>query len=696
MKKTALLIALAMIFCVVFTSCGKPKPNSDGSVSSAGNPFDIENSGNENSTIGSYRLGLRDNQGDGSFTYNGESVRIPMFICGDEVKTEVGFLAFANGVAQNYEIQIDGKTIAENEQMHIFNLVPSETIEFDLLITPTSGNVGDKIGVYFAGILIPSYMPESENNPAFGVYHNALQMTPLTISIDKQPPNTDFSSLKNGALNTIPKEKLDEYKNADGTNELDYAPVFELSGNQNADKISGKGKTQLSFKAYGGDTALYRTTIYVNHKPVLVNGKNFLEYAIEKGKVTECKFEIDISSYERMNTIYAVSVPINQDYKKNYVLFNKTKSKLLINENKEPKDAQINAGSNGGQVSNIPASSLEPLSKALNSFSDKNDILLTLQNDIAVLTKKISVIDQSTGEILKQSKDFFEGRAFSALYPFEGGYAVAFTEIQEGAMTSIPPTNLIILDKNLAEKSRYNLSEILGANIPIHPQNIAISKNGSRVACAVGGKLLSCELSTKNISTVIDFSQNTVSGLIGIYNLKFCNDDKSIAFFGDEALSERASIPVFGMVDANGRNLKYYKNKDADTNHFILTNTFSFIDENNFPLGKNSNGRAYSIDFSTKSLKEYTFKDKNESQKAFVTPNGQKIVTVLEQNKNGSINYHYRVYDMMTMEIIKEWDSGFDVSTEKSFFYKFFISNETTAIAIYNLDGNDFAESYNF
>jgi len=67
-------------------------------------------------------------------------------------------------------------------------------------------------------------------------------------------------------------------------------------------------KLSLNFRIYGGPEIEYNTTIFVNHKPVRIMNSDYLAAKIEKGKMCTFDLELDISDYERLNTIYAISI----------------------------------------------------------------------------------------------------------------------------------------------------------------------------------------------------------------------------------------------------------------------------------------------------------------------------------------------------------------------------------------------------
>jgi hypothetical protein len=53
-------------------------------------------------------------------------------------------------------------------------------------------------------------------------------------------------------------------------------------------------------------------------------------------QVSTYTFTLDISGYDRMNSLYAIVVPVGESYKNNDIYCMKTRTYLLINDLAEP------------------------------------------------------------------------------------------------------------------------------------------------------------------------------------------------------------------------------------------------------------------------------------------------------------------------------------------------------------------------
>jgi hypothetical protein len=230
-------------------------------------------------------------------------------------------------------VELGGSVISQNEFMHVFTATKGEQLDFDLLFTPSTGKKGETISLFFSGIFMPSYKMTSEDYASYGVYHRAGRSLPFPVTMNADAVQT-VVGLSNAKIENIPQSVLESYQLDNGTSELDFRPMLELldQNGEKADKIVGKDSVSLTLRAYGGSAAGFRATVFINHKAVKVDGKDYLEYTVEKGKWTTSSFNIDITDLERISSLYVLSTPIGSDYKKEYASIQQTTPMMLINE----------------------------------------------------------------------------------------------------------------------------------------------------------------------------------------------------------------------------------------------------------------------------------------------------------------------------------------------------------------------------
>jgi WD40 repeat protein len=284
---------------------------------------------------------------------------------------------------------------------------------------------------------------------------------------------------------------------------------------------------------------------------------------------------------------------------------------------------------------------------------------------------KMILCNISNGETVASNSSLFSGRNLSNVIKLNGGYAVVYSEVKM-VSTEPAPALLILLDKNLKVQKQINISETLdvfGMNVG----SVSVTPDGGKVVCFADSKFIVYDIASGESFDIFKLNDNTKGEICSVSNVSVSGDGKYIAFSGDEYVAHKSSIPVLGVMDIDGRNIKHYTHKDID-NALQLTNGFAFFDEGNFPLGQSSNGKAFSIDFKSKSLKEYTFQEKNESQKAVITPDGKTIVTMVQK----SDGFVYRAYLASTMKVLKEWRAE-----ENAEYYQHFVSPDGKNVIVW-------------
>lgn len=267
---------------------------------------------------------------------NGGEVRIPYYVEGmDENQTSnFGILVFVDGVAQPYSIEAKEGEKSEEQYIHKFSLKWLEREEFDLVFTPVSGEEGEKVGFITASILEPDYMPESIENPGFGVYRQLSAIVPQEIAINSKI-ETSLKSYLETQKEDIPENITNSEVeiSSESYDSLDDSAYLELlSPDEEESTIiyAKEGKATVKVRLYGGLEVNNRITFFVNNQPVQVNEADFIETKTEKGKMSTADVEIDTSGFEKMNSLYAVVMTTDSDYFEQDIF--QSSCMLLVNE----------------------------------------------------------------------------------------------------------------------------------------------------------------------------------------------------------------------------------------------------------------------------------------------------------------------------------------------------------------------------
>ena len=268
------------------------------------------------------------------YEYDGKDVEIPFYFenmgSENEGTATIGLLVFVDGNVQNYKIKENGKM----ETMQKIVLKPKERKEFKIIFKPVSGKRGEKVGVIPATIWNPESIPE-EKNPTWGNRQQFSAGIPLEIDMKCDGTNHLRATNKNVRVSDIPEEILDDNKNVHVSDEydaLDASVNFIMEpSNKDIDILYGKdGKVPITLKLYGGKNVNDKITVFINNNPVKIDKKDYIKVKTEKGKMVTITANLDLSQYDRINSIYAIVMTSGNDYRIQDIY--KTESLLLINK----------------------------------------------------------------------------------------------------------------------------------------------------------------------------------------------------------------------------------------------------------------------------------------------------------------------------------------------------------------------------
>lgn len=275
-----------------------------------------------------------------SYVYSGEKIEVPYHIQANKATGhDVGFLVFIDGVCQKYSIKDDSGEKTDDKYMHRFILSDTDDKKFTFLIKPNIGKKGDKKGIYICGIINPSFQPNSKDEPSYQYYGRLFQTIPQQVRFEADAPiEEEHKPIYTSDGNAIPDEIKNAYEAIFGFNIEESGGMqmrVDLFKENNEEAyIEEKNNTGiLHLQIYGGKTGKYRTTLFINHEPVLIDGKEYIETNYEAKTMSKCDVNIDCSKISKISTIYAITVPADQNYLE-YEDVKKTSSKMLWLENK--------------------------------------------------------------------------------------------------------------------------------------------------------------------------------------------------------------------------------------------------------------------------------------------------------------------------------------------------------------------------
>lgn len=336
-------IAAAAAICCLLSGCGGNStktggadisPDVSGATDDLAGLFDEGSSAKE---VGGFSYGWPDERD--VFTYSGEPLEIPFHLTGSMDSTqEVGLLLLVDGIAQPYSAVCSDGTKLDEAYMQTFNLEKDVENRFNMVFQPVTGKTGDSLSIQAVTILCPSFLPSGTENPSYGFYHSNNLSIPLRIAYEADAPAENRrTSTGQFEVTDIPKSVTDtnEYfgMDIDGGDALDTVNSLSIVSKDSEDSSllsSENGFVTFKVRLYGGPEADNNITIFVNHQPVQINGADYLAVRTVKGKMVEATVTLDVSSFGKLNTLYAIASSTGRDSDLTETL--KTDSILLVNQ----------------------------------------------------------------------------------------------------------------------------------------------------------------------------------------------------------------------------------------------------------------------------------------------------------------------------------------------------------------------------
>jgi hypothetical protein len=299
--------------------------------------------------LGGYSQSMVGAPEDYTFTYEGEPIQLSYYLEGTGFDTEIGAMFFLDGVLQPHTIVTTTEENPEQEAgqevlMSKHRVSKDGRIDFTFSINPVTGKAGDELGLLSAFMWEPSFMPDDEKGN-FGIKGDASFYIPLTVIMKTGAPQQAESYAAEIVTEPIPQsEKEHRQSDMNSSGRIDQTSFNLYTGEYNwsTNGISAtNGKIDLELCGYGGMETDYRVTIFLNHEPVTIAGRQDFLMGLHYDQMSKYKFTLDIRDYQRVNTLYAMIVPVGQSYKDPDVHAKKTRSVLLINDTAAANESAI-------------------------------------------------------------------------------------------------------------------------------------------------------------------------------------------------------------------------------------------------------------------------------------------------------------------------------------------------------------------
>ncbi len=336
-----LKLIIIMLICIVLVGCNNEKNVELSDLSYDDNlKEDIFNNQIDENDMGSFMFGPKVDKFE-TYIYKGEEIHIPFEVSGlSETVSDFGLMVFVGGDIQPFKILRKDGIYSDEAIMHEFSLSNNQVDNFDIVFIPIRGNKGDKVGIEFATIFKPDFIPVDIEKSNYYNYHDLISTVPQELYFDIGLPNNLLNVCREYNEEDIPDSILKQNARQNSIiNKLDDKVVMQLlpDGTEtdfnNNVFISKENKLKFKLRIMGGPNDIdYRTYIYINHEPVEIMGYDCFDVNVKKGKMCTVELELNTTGFDKLSTIYAISNPIDGDYMSSYCFATKTKSGLVVIE----------------------------------------------------------------------------------------------------------------------------------------------------------------------------------------------------------------------------------------------------------------------------------------------------------------------------------------------------------------------------
>jgi hypothetical protein len=690
--------------------------NSPGEYNIITNPVTLsttpESVEEEGSNLGDYGYGLTTSFRDDTVEFTGEALVYPMnYRNNGEAKLEAGLMLTLDGIIQPFSVVKDGETLAENTTMYNVELAGKESSEFDVVFSPVTGVVGDTLGLYFHSLLAPSFGPTNDQYPHYGVYHKSAIMGPQKVKMSADSANATFNVSKDYNEYSISQELRDSHRGLENSDTyLNDNTVFAIGDNPDytasGQRFTGNGNVNIYMRGFGGDSVTYRTAAFVNHKQIKINGADYIEYTIEKGEVAEFQFPIELAGDARYSTFYTITTPVGKDYLKPNAYPIKSESMLLVNENvaadpnekplavqpaepqtetpaisdtiettlppqndipevpqtEIPEVPQTEIPANPQTNANISGTTVSLKDDAIGAYYVTNEKVLvkslSLDSDSSggfgfgssesSIIHKLSIVSIADSSVLAQTESIKGYQQLGNQRILSDKIIVPALDLMNGNV------DLLVFDHNLHLTKTISLADKMGIQI-VDISAVAISADGSKAVATNTVKAVIYDLNSGKTQTVFEAggSSSVDKTLTGIMAVEFCNNDKDLAIYGGVASTGGDSKVVFGIVSIADKTVTYFADENVDTIIQVTTNA-AVWDDKSMDYGVSSSGKLKIVSYSDRKLNSFSLTKMNESQEAYISPDGKKIVTFEENYSTNTAKV--RVYDVASGKVTSEFD----------------------------------------
>ncbi|GHV33132.1 hypothetical protein FACS18949_06260 [Clostridia bacterium] len=281
MKKLA-IIALVLILCIQLTACGETPDESPTPEEEFAFQFGM----------------IYPDPEQGTFTYNGEDIRVGLFLKNGLEPKEIGIQLFVDGERMDFNCQ------GTKYDFYIAKLKPNEETTIEFMFAPTHGVAGETQLVYFTGIFNPNIESDPEKFIEVGNNVHLMQFQPWKLTFERNAPYSDVNA---NALTVMSESATDE----------ESSLAFLLNADGLTDKrvnVSGDTLDIVLSAVNSKESCKYRVSVYLDNDIImLADGNLYADIDILPNYETQLAIPVDTSKLTGVHTLYAIAAPLDGD-----------------------------------------------------------------------------------------------------------------------------------------------------------------------------------------------------------------------------------------------------------------------------------------------------------------------------------------------------------------------------------------------
>lgn len=539
---------------------------------------------------------------------SGELVLSPTLMGGD-TPTRVGFMVFIDGIPQKY----CSENSPEYSYISSFDIEENSEKAHELTVDPIIDNDMSEHIISVSTILAPDFVPPLET-PTFGNYHRILRNKSKKLSdeITGIAATDEYKVLKaeNRVLTNEEKEEygLDEYESG-------YTVECDLQQFKRLEKTftlkSGENCLTSTLCAYSTmpNVQPYRVTVFVNHKPVKINGiYDFIDVTMEGGKIS--KTEITLENIKVGDFVYCIAAPLTEGE-----VAMKSTSKMVIGDK-----------SSGSYSTSTPAESAENISDGGDVVSNTDlKPMFAIGDNLYAETKRGSAVYpalcmvNSSGDMVKTLADVSGAR-------MHGDKISVVKYSGDTFSTGTNAMKIMLLDKDLNVVKSLDITGSYG-KIDFNEDRIVYVRNDNEIC--------SCDWNWENHRTLFSLSSAS-QGAEYFVDIKL--GDGFVAFNAQAEINNK-DADFYGVCDFSG-NYEIYR-KDGINYSQVCGKTAVWGDRHTDVVnGVMPSGNF--VMYTNGSFQNFTTENILESQDVFLTGENEFFTVigdnygVIKQYKNGA------------------------------------------------------------